>query len=1471
MKKRVLAAILIYAMLIALIPTGLIGSAVEKRKDPFALMYDSELLIENAIEEITEEIYREEIDHMMSAAISSAVELKEIIMDQMKSLTFRGFEMSGLQLEESYQKRIRRVKETFGEQRFIVKYRDAESPSIVDYLHKEDIGSFFVESRNKTANSELLVFDTIVNPKVLADTLKQRAFDQEIEYIQPDFQMNLSATDIFYLEAVSGETKTDNEREASGKHRDVIQQIAYVAIEKEDAEHSELTKNNRTQNAEAEKETVSANPVCTIDTVELTIPINQPQTEKNEVIIALIDTGVDVNHDALEGHLWESSDGIVGWNFCDDNGIIFHEDNPSLSAHGTHVAGIITERAPEAQIMALQVFDANGAYTSDIVDAIHFAEANGATIVNCSFGGADYNPALEEAIAESDMLFITAAGNGGMDLAENPVYPACLDLDNVVCVTSANDDGGLSFYSNYSESLVDLAAYGREVESTLPEGSFGIMSGTSMATAQVTGTAGAITQNNLLMTAELKERLIESADRYSNLQAVVTDGRILNTENAIADRQSEDIVENNPEEESNVTWNPMPASEQYELYSTTGRNIQIEATYEAVVVLKDDGTVWAWGENKDGVCGRTSSGCTELDKITGLSRIVKIAAGDAFCLALRADGTVWAWGNNTDGVLGTGAGNSVKKTPEQVVGLSEIVDIGAGYYHSFAIDKEGRLYTWGLNDNRQLGNGTTTPSELPIRLSLSNVVMAAGGEDHSLALRADGTVWAWGENENGQLGTDSVGISGVPIESEMTNAVSIAAGAAHSLAIDTSGNVYAWGKNTYGQLGNNTKTPWELPVLTELGNVAMAVAGSDKMSLAIAADGTVWSWGDGAYGILGTGYEDDELVPVQVQTVENCIDVDIHSSFGVALQEDGTVWAWGNDFSNAFGTSNYPAYSDPIRVTTLDEYIMLHAGNNQTIGIDEDNDAYGWGNNEDWVLGDTDESIVKTPTLIDLTGVESVDFGYDHTLAQKTNGRAYAWGKNSRGQLGDDTEDASLDPVRVGSLTDIVQVSAGYRFSLALDDAGDVYAWGYNNAGQLASGDNTSLSYPEYIADLSDIVQIAAGRRHGLALDDTGRVWAWGENGDGQLGDGTTSDANEAFRLSYPRNIVQIDAGDYFSVALDEDGDVWTWGRNSSYQLGNGDTADVTEAEIVPDIENVVKIAAGEDYCLALKSDGTVWGWGDNNSYEIGDNDGTDVTDPQKIGGLSDIVHIIAGQSHCFAIDESGNVYGWGSNYYSELCIPRESVSLTPIKVQSMQPRLSFTKDTYIVNIPTSGTNAMQLMAVGNTETTSIKETMPTYCLNADYAGVSLSTDGCLTVSSAAETGRVQVTASYADMTNTAEVVFRKTTAEDAYSVELSVLQDETYHVAFKVQNAEALNGRAFTISYDPMLLQVEDLCALTFDKEVTAGVIARTGIQITSVADGEIHFTLTKTIPAGAKWSGLVNLFAFKAVADGEAIVRLQ
>jgi subtilisin family serine protease len=109
-----------------------------------------------------------------------------------------------------------------------------------------------------------------------------------------------------------------------------------------------------------------------------------------------------------------------------------------------------------------------------------------------SFGSTDFNPALYDAIENSGALFVCAAGNARLDLMETPVYPAGYDLPNVLAVASVNDDGGFSYFSNYGDNMIDMAALGRGVESAMPGDGKGKMSGTSVAAGTVTGAAAAV-------------------------------------------------------------------------------------------------------------------------------------------------------------------------------------------------------------------------------------------------------------------------------------------------------------------------------------------------------------------------------------------------------------------------------------------------------------------------------------------------------------------------------------------------------------------------------------------------------------------------------------------------------------------------------------------------------------------------------------------------------------------------------------------------------------------------------------------------------------------------------------------------------------------------------------------------------------------------------------------------------------------
>jgi len=283
-------------------------------------------------------------------------------------------------------------------------------------------------------------------------------------------------------------------------------------------------------------------------------------TQGEGVVVGVIDTGIDINHEDLKNNIWVNSDEIPGdgidqdgngyvddvngWNFADDNNDIYDESDSIDEAHGTALAGIIAAEkdngagiagvAPKAKVMPLKVFKDGQAYTSDILEAIEYAKTNGVKIVNCSWGSSEYNQALREAIADSEILFACAAGNNGANVQQSPVYPACFGVSNIISVASINISGGLSSFSNYSNSLVDIAAPGEEIKSTIPDNQYSKKNGTSIAVAFVSGEAALVlSKSKEAATKDIKNRIIDNADKTAALESKVKGGRRINYLNAI--------------------------------------------------------------------------------------------------------------------------------------------------------------------------------------------------------------------------------------------------------------------------------------------------------------------------------------------------------------------------------------------------------------------------------------------------------------------------------------------------------------------------------------------------------------------------------------------------------------------------------------------------------------------------------------------------------------------------------------------------------------------------------------------------------------------------------------------------------------------------------------------------------------------------------------------------------------------------
>jgi alpha-tubulin suppressor-like RCC1 family protein len=307
-----------------------------------------------------------------------------------------------------------------------------------------------------------------------------------------------------------------------------------------------------------------------------------------------------------------------------------------------------------------------------------------------------------------------------------------------------------------------------------------------------------------------------------------------------------------------------------QISSVTGF-LQVSAGSTYSVGLKNNGTAWSWGSNDQSQLGIPTSGPTMLNpsRITGLTGLTAVAAGNTHALALRADGTVWAWGSNNYGELGNGQTSIYGAAiPVQVTGLSGVTAISAGGSYAVALKNDGTVWAWGYNGSGQLGNGTTTSSSTAAMVpGLSGVVAISAGGDHALALKSDGTAWAWGANYLGQLGDNFTTNSSIPIQVDGLSGMSaISAGSGYSIALGGDGTVWAWGGNYYGQLGDGTLSAiWAPEMIDGLSLITSVSAGSVSTS-AVKSDGTVWTWGRNAQGELGDGTTADSTVPKSIDS-----------------------------------------------------------------------------------------------------------------------------------------------------------------------------------------------------------------------------------------------------------------------------------------------------------------------------------------------------------------------------------------------------------------------------------------------------------------------------------------------------------------------------------------------------------------------------------------------------------------------------
>ena len=670
----------------------------------------------------------------------------------------------------------------------------------------------------------------------------------------------------------------------------------------------------------------------------------------------------------------------------------------------------------------------------------------------------------------------------------------------------------------------------------------------------------------------------------------------------------------------------------------------VSAGLYSSIVMKTDGSLWAWGDNNWGQLGDGTQSNTRNSpvKIGTATNWKTVLIGAEHTIAIKTDGTLWAWGKNYQGLLGDGTTTN-RNSPVQIGTATnwETVFLGNTSLHTMALKTDGTLWAWGVNSDGQLGDGTTTNRLSPVQIgNATNWKSISLGYSYTVATKTDGTLWTWGNNYFGQLGDGTTTNRLSPVQiGNATNWKSVSAGGLHNFAVKNDGSLWAWGYNNSGQLGDGTTTDRHSPVQIGTANNWASISPGAYYTVAKKTDGSLWAWGENWTGQLGDGTRINRYSPVQTGTDTNWASISAGYDHNLALKTDGSLWVWGANFKGYLGDGTTTRKISPIKLSscvvctpTVSTFTVTACGSYTWVA--KGNKVYTANNNTDTIL------------LMNEAGCDSV-VTLNLTVTRAPNAFNY-----------DRYGDPNYELVKGQGYHNILPeniftIAYGYdAYGVAVDTAGNVFVSDYDNdvIKKIDKNGNETTFYSTGIK-----------KARGLATDKAGNVYVANQY------------YNKVLKISKSGSLLNTYTGfnNPRSVAVDSAGNIYVAdeGHNQVKKIStNGTITAIGSGFVGP--EAVAVDATGNIYVgdfsgtsfsgrvKKMTTNGTIsvlaTGFDDMSSIAVDANNNVYVADG---GNSNGVIKVIApngtvstlgsglGTPTGVALDTEGNVYVADDNY----------------------------------------------------------------------------------------------------------------------------------------------------------------------------------------------------------------------------------